>query len=71
MSDDDDLADYDDSGWPSVHYTQPDAAVIQALGTFIAQIGKVPANHPIVAPAVAILEGMKPPQLKAVRGGKD
>ena len=71
MTDDDEIAEYDDSGYPTVHYTQGDAALVQAIGTFAAQVGRIPANHPIIAPAVAFLEGMKPPQLKALRGGKD
>jgi hypothetical protein len=70
MSDDDD-AFYDESTYPSVHYSQETAATIQALGTFIAQVGRVHKDHPIVAPAVAILEAMKPPHLKAVKGGKE
>jgi hypothetical protein len=67
MTEDDDLAIYEEGGFPNVHYTQPDAALIQALGTFIAQLGKLPPDHPAVAPSVAILEGIKPPQLKAVK----
>jgi hypothetical protein len=71
MSDDDAEVIYDDSGYPNVHYSKDEPAIIQAVGTFIAQVGKLPPNHPIVAPAVEWLQAIKPPSLRAVRGGKD
>jgi hypothetical protein len=62
---------YDDSGYPGVSYLDKDACIIQAVGSFVAQIGKCPPNHPVVAPAIEWLQSIKPPQLRAVRGGKD
>jgi hypothetical protein len=75
MSDEEFEADggvvYDDSGYPRVNYLDRDACIIQAVGSFIAQIGKCPPGHPIIAPAIEWLQSIKPPQLKAIKGWKD
>jgi hypothetical protein len=65
------LAIYDESGYPNVHYSKDEPSLVQAVGTLIAQIGKVHPNHPVIPAAIAFLEGLKPPPLKAIRGGKD
>lgn len=72
MSDEaEELAIYDESGYPNVFYNKDEPNIIQAVGTLIAQIGKVHPNHPVIPSAIAFLEGLKPPSLKAIKGGKD
>jgi hypothetical protein len=76
MNDDEDIevdgsVVYDDSGYPGVSYLDKNACIIQAVGSFIAQIGKCPPGHPVIAPAIEWLQSIKPPQLTAIKGGKD
>lgn len=65
------IPSYEGEGFPCVSYLDKDASIIQAVGNLIAQVGKCPPKHPIVAPAIEWLQNVKPPQLKSIRGGKD
>lgn len=62
---------YDESGYPCVQYLEKEPCIIQAVGNFVAQIGKCPPNHPVVAPAIEWLQSIKPPALRTIRGGKE
>lgn len=53
---DDDDAGYEDSGYPSIMYNNPKAEMVQALGNFAAVVGRIPAGHPILAPAISAFE---------------
>ena len=71
MSDEaEEVAFYEESGFPAVHYTKDEPSAIQAVGTLIAQIGRVHPNHPVIPAAIAFLESLRPPQWKALKGGK-